>query len=140
MIWSSYNDFFKLFFTKNVQGATQAISYFGLTHAKDHYLSSNSRIRSIYPAFVWLSVKDDFKMRQEQKSGTQGILATCRFLCELCFFIYGVHQSPWSNVWMRKHTNKKIWNICVTHSISQELNLRLTQIKLQIILLKKEEE
>lgn len=98
MIWSSYNDFFKLFFTKNVQGATQAISYFGLTHAKDHYLSSNSRIRSIYPAFVWLSVKDDFKMRQEQKSGTQGILATCRFLCELCFFIYGVHQSPWSNV------------------------------------------
>lgn len=90
--------FFKLFFTKNVQGATQAISYFGLTHAKDHYLSSNSRIRSIYPAFVWLSVKDDFKMRQEQKSGTQGILATCRFLCELCFFIYGVHQSPWSNV------------------------------------------
>lgn len=49
LTWSSYSDFLILFFTTNVQGATQAISFFGLTITKYHYLSSISQIQSIFP-------------------------------------------------------------------------------------------
>lgn len=118
---------FTLFFTKNVQGATQAISYFGLTLAKDYYLSFVLQIQSIFPCVC--SVVDQRWSVGKKKWYTGCSRVRHRYSCHVCFSLNFVSLFMVSisrhgpMIELGTTQIKKNWNICVTHMISYKLNL-----------------